>query len=162
MTIGETEVALAALLVFLIALVVLGVPGMLGGALDVRSQAIAKELSEARRLREEAERLLAEHQAKKEAVEIEAAELIAAAKDQARIVAEETREQMTKAIALREKQAEERIAQAEAQATAQVRAAAAEAAVAAAEKMLREQLDSGAQSALVAEGVAQMGRKFGT
>jgi F-type H+-transporting ATPase subunit b len=155
-----TAVALAALIAFIILLLVVRAPAQLAGALDTRREAIAKELADARRLREEAEKLLAEHQERKIAAEAMAAELIEGAKLQARLLAEETREQMTKAIAQREKQAEERIAQAEAHATAQVRAAAADAALAAAEKMLREQIDAGGQSALVAEGVAQLGRKF--
>jgi F-type H+-transporting ATPase subunit b len=76
-------------------------------------------------------------------------------------VAEETRASMTAAIKRREQQAEDRIAQAEARASAEVRAAAAEAALAAAEKLIRERMSDKAQSALVAEGVAELGRKFG-
>jgi F-type H+-transporting ATPase subunit b len=68
---------------------------------------------------------------------------------------------MTAAIQRREQQAEDRIAQAEARATSEVRAAATEAAINAAEKLIRERLNDKAQSALVAEGVAELGRKFG-
>ena len=161
MTFDATLVAVIGLFAFLALMVYLKVPGKVAGMLDSRSQAIAKELSEARRLREEAEALLKEHQAKKAAAETEAAELIAAAKDQAKAVAEETRVSMQRAMAQRQKQVEERIAQAEAQATAAVRAAATDAAVKAAEQMLREQLDAKAQSKLIADGVAQMSRKFG-
>ncbi len=158
--IDATFIALLALILFGALLVWLKVPAMIAGMLDSGSQAIAKELSEARRLREEAERLLAEYQAKKVEAEAEAQALVASAKEQAAAVAEETRKQMTEAIARRQKQAEDSIAQAEAQASAQVRAAAVDAAVAAAEAMLKSQIDAGAQSKLVAKGVSELAGKF--
>ncbi|MES1199541.1 MAG: hypothetical protein ABUS48_06140 [Pseudomonadota bacterium] len=68
---------------------------------------------------------------------------------------------MSAALARRQRQAEDRIAQAEGKAEADVRAAAADAALAAAERMLREQLDGKAQSELVSQGVADLARKFG-
>ena len=160
MEITATEIALVALLLFLGLLVYLKVPGMILGALDQRSQAIAKELHEARKLREDAEKLLAEYAAKKAAAEQEAKDIVAQAKEQAKAVAEETRVSMSAAIARREQQAKDGIAQAEAQAAAEVRAAAAEAALAAAETLIRERMSDDAQGALIAEGVAEMKRKF--
>jgi F-type H+-transporting ATPase subunit b len=76
-------------------------------------------------------------------------------------VAEETRASMQAAMARREKQAEDRIANAGAKAQDDVRAAAIEAAVAAAEKLIRERMNDSAQATLVQEGVADMKRKFG-
>ncbi len=160
MEITATEIALVALLLFLGLLVYLKVPGMILGALDQRSQAIAKELHEARKLREDAEKLLAEYAAKKAAAEQEAKDIVAQAKEQAKAVAEETRVSMSAAIARREQQAKDGIAQAEAKAAAEVRAAAAEAALAAAETLIRERMSDTAQGALIAEGVAEMKRKF--
>lgn len=160
MEITATEIALVALLLFLGLLVYLKVPGMILGALDQRSQAIAKELHEARKLREDAEKLLAEYAAKKAAAEQEAKDIVAQAKEQAKAVAEETRVSMSAAIARREQQAKDGIAQAEAKAAAEVRAAAAEAALAAAETLIRERMSDDAQGALIAEGVAEMKRKF--
>src|SRR5262245_59891097 len=92
--IDATFVALLAFVLFFIVLIWLKVPGMLINALDARSQAIAKELHEARRLREDAERLLAEYQAKQAAAEVEAEAIVAHAKEQAAALAAETREQM--------------------------------------------------------------------
>jgi F-type H+-transporting ATPase subunit b len=161
MTIDATFIALIAFLLFLGLMVYLKVPGMITSALDTKSQAIAKELSDARRLREEAEALLASYKAKQAAAESEAVAIVAHAKEQAAAVVEETRIQMAAAITRRERQAEERIAQAQAKATADVRAAATEAAIAAAERMLREQLDADAQSALVSQGVSELKAKFG-
>ncbi|HVK80377.1 MAG TPA: ATP F0F1 synthase subunit B [Verrucomicrobiae bacterium] len=161
MEVTATEVAFLALLLFIGLLVYLKVPAAITAALDSKSQAVAKELHDARKLREEAETLLAEYEAKRAAAEAEAKAIIDSAKEQAVLVAEETRATMTAAIKRREQQAEDRIAQAEARASAEVRAAAADAALAAAEKLIRERLTDKAQSALVADGVAEIGRKFG-
>jgi len=152
--------AFAALLIFIGGLMYLKVPAMLAGALDQRSQEIAKELAEARRLREEAERLKADYLARKVAAEAEAKDIIAHARDQAKVLAAEARTNAAEAIARRKVQAEQRIAQAEASATAEVRAAAADAAVAAAEKLLRAQITPAAQAQLVQAGVADLKAKF--
>jgi F-type H+-transporting ATPase subunit b len=156
-----TNIALVAFILFFVLLWRMKVHTMILSALDQRSQAIAKELHEARRLREEAEKLLADYQAKRAAAEAEAKTIVDTAKEQAAAVAEETRIQMQAAMARREKQAEDRIAAAETKAADEVRAAAAEAAIAAAERMIRERMNAEAQAGLVAEGLADLKRKFG-
>lgn len=156
-----TNIALVAFILFFVLLWRMKVHTMILSALDQRSQAIAKELHEARRLREEAEKLLADYQAKRVAAEAEAKAIVDTAKEQAAAVAEETRIQMQAALARREKQAEDRIAAAETKAADEVRAAAAEAAIAAAERMIRERMNAEAQAGLVAEGLADLKRKFG-
>lgn len=159
--ITATEIAFLGLVLFFALLIYLKVPAMVLGMLDGRSQEIAKELHDARRLREEAEALLADYQAKQAAAEAEAQAIVASAKEQAAAVAEETRQSMMAAMARRERQAEDRIKSAEQKAAAEVRAAAADAAIAAAERMVRAGMNDASQSALVREGVAEMGRKFG-
>ncbi len=161
MEITATEIAFLALVLFIALLVYLKVPAAIMGALDQRSQAIAKELHDARRLREEAEALLAEYQQKRANAEAEAKEIVAAAREQAAAVAEETRQSMMAAMARRERQAEDRIKSAETKAADEVRAAAAEAAIAAAERMIRERMNDQAQTNLVQQGVADLKRKFG-
>ncbi|MBY0563413.1 MAG: ATP F0F1 synthase subunit B [Hyphomonadaceae bacterium] len=161
MEITATEIAFVALVLFIGLLVYLKVPEQVMKALDARSQAIAKELHDARRLREEAEALLADYQAKRAAAEADAKAIVESAKEQAAAVAEETRKSMMAAMARREKQAEDRIASAESKAADDVRAAAVEAAVAAAERLIRERMNDKAQSALIDEGVAELKRKFG-
>lgn len=159
--IDATFIAFVAFALFFALVFYLKVPAMVLSALDARSNEIAKELHEARRLREEAEKLLAEYQAKKLAAEAEAKTIVETAKEQAAAVAEETRQSMQAAMARREKQAEDRIASAESKAAEEVRTAAAEAAIAAAERMIRERMNDQAQAGLVSEGVAEMQRKFG-
>ena len=161
MTFDATFFAFVAFSIFMIALVLLGVPRMILSALDARSQAIAKELHDARRMREEAEKLLAEYQAKHAQAEAEAKAIVETAKEQAAVVAEDTRQSMMAAMARREKQVDDRIANAETKAVDEVRAAAAEAAIAAAERMIRERMNDQTQAALIEEGVGEMKRKFG-
>lgn len=160
MEITATEIAFLALVLFIGLLVYLKVPAMIVGALDTRSQEIAKELHEARKLREDAERLLTEYEAKRAQAEAEAKAIVDAAKEQAKAMADETRANMAAAIARRERQAQDSIAQAEAKAAAEVRAAAAEAAVAAAERMIRERMSEGVQASLVQQGASELKRAF--
>jgi F-type H+-transporting ATPase subunit b len=162
MTFDATFFAFVAFAIFFAVLIWLKIPTTIMSALDARSAEIAKELHEARRLREEAEKLLADYQAKKATAEAEAKAIVAAAKEQAAAVAEETRVSMMAAMARREKQADDRIASAGSKASDEVRAAAAEAAIAAAERLIRERMNDSAQAGLVAEGVSEMTkRKFG-
>lgn len=156
-----TFIAFVGLVIFIGVLVYLKVPAAIMGMLDQRSQTIAKELHEARRLREEAEKLLAEYEAKRATAEAEAKAIVDTAKEQAALVAEETRQSMMAAMARRERQAEDRIKSAETKASDEVRAAAAEAMIAAAEKIIRERMSDRAQGALVADGVKDLGRAFG-
>ena len=124
-------------LIFMGALIKLGVPGMITKALDDRAEAIRNELDQARRLREEAQELLAEYQQKRRQANDEAKAII----DQAGIEAEAMKVQSAKSLQemleRRSRLAEEKIGRAEAQAISEVRAAAVEAATAAAEAILR-------------------------
>ena len=159
--IDATFIAFVAFTIFFVLIIYLKVPGMILKSLDDRSEKIGKELHDARRLREGAEKLLADYKAKHAAAESEAKAIVDAAKEQAAAVAEETRQSMMAAMARREKQAEDRIAAAETKASDEVRAAAAEAAIQAAERMIRERMNDATQSALVDEGVGELQRKFG-
>ena len=131
-----TLVALIALVVFIGLLVYLKVPGMVAGMLDRKSEAIRAELDEARRLREEAQSLLAEYQRKRRDAEKEADAIVAQARDDAEAMMHEASKQLEDMVARRERMAEQKIAQAEASALADVRNAAADAAIEAARKIL--------------------------
>ncbi|MFT3727298.1 MAG: ATP F0F1 synthase subunit B [Terricaulis sp.] len=160
--IDATFIAFVAFCCFFALIIYLKVPAMLLSSLDSRSQAIAQELHDARTLREEAEKLLADYKAKQAAAEADAKAIVEHAKEQAAAVVEETRASMQAAMARREQQADDRIAQAGRKAADEVRQASVDAAIAAAEKLLRERMSGAAQSALVAEGAAEMTkRKFG-
>jgi F-type H+-transporting ATPase subunit b len=156
---AETWVAVG-FLIFLGILVYVGVPKMVLGALDDRARRVQHELDEARRLKEEAQRLLAEYQGKQKQAETEAASIIEGAKAEAERIASEAHTKMEDFVARRTKMAETKIAQAEAQAVADVRAAAAEAAVAAAEKILTDTVKGKVADDLISRGIGDVKAKL--
>ena len=127
----------AGFVVFVMLLGYLGVHRMVTKALDERIKKVEDELAEARRLREEAEAVLASFKKKAGEAEAEAAAIVTSAKAEAENLAKEAAARMADFVSRRQKQAEAKIALAEQQATADVRAAAAEAAVKAAESVIR-------------------------
>jgi F-type H+-transporting ATPase subunit b len=156
---AETWVAIA-FLIFVGILIYAGVPKLLIGALDNRAKRVQAELDEARRLKEEAQKLLAEYQGKQKQAETEAAGIIAGAKSEAERIAAESKTKMEEFVARRTKMAETKIAQAEAQAVADVRAAAAEAAVTAAEKILTESVKGKVADDLLSRGIGDVKTKL--
>ena len=149
-----------AFVVFVGILVYVGVPKMLLGALDDRAKRVQAELDEARRLKEEAQKLLAEYKAKQKQADAEAASIIAGAKAEAERIAAESKAKMEEFVARRTKLAETKIAQAEAQAVADVRAAAAEAATAAAEKILTDTVKGKVADDLIGRGIGDVKAKL--
>lgn len=127
---------LVALVIFVGIVLKAGVPKMITRGLDDRASRIARELDEAKRLREEAAALLAEYQRRARSAEQEAAEIVERAKADALRLRSEAETQLADAIERRTKAAEAKIAQAEARALADVRSVAADVAIAAAQKML--------------------------
>jgi len=125
-------------------------------ALDQRSARIRGELDETRRLKEEAQALLAEYQRRQHEAESEAAAILAGAKAEAERIAAEAKVRMEDFLARRTRMAETKIAQAEAQALADVRGAAAEAAVAAAEKILTQAVKGKVADELISKGIADL------
>ncbi len=141
---------------FLAILVYYKVPGLIAKALDDRAEAIRKELDEARRLREEAQNLLNDYQKKHRNAAQEAEAITEEARREAEAYAKETRTALAESLERRTKQAEEKIARAEAQAVDEVRAAAVDTALAAAEKILREQAAGAAGAALVDDSIRNL------
>src|SRR6202051_2466968 len=116
--------------------------------LDHRSDRIKAELDDARRLKEEAAKVLAEYRARHASAEREAQDIIESAKTEAERIASEARAKMEDFVARRTKTAESKIALAEAQAVADVRAAAADAAITAASTILVQSGQGSAADAL--------------
>lgn len=148
------------LVIFLAILAYFGVPKAIVAGLDSRGEKVAKELAEARRLRVEAEKLLAEYEAKRKAAESEATGIVAAANEEAKRLAEEAEAKLNDFVARRTKSAEDKIALAESQAEAEVRAAAAEAATRAAEVIIRAQVGGKTGDALFAAGLGEVKAKL--
>jgi len=152
--------ALVALLIFLGGVIYLRVPGRVTKSLDDRADRIAKELDEARKLREEAQALLASYQRKQREAQQEADDIVEAAKHEAGRLIEETRADLAAQLERRTKIAEEKIAQAEAQAMAEVQAVAANTAVEAARTLISEKMDAGADAKLVDADIASLSGKL--
>lgn len=149
-----------AFLIFLGVLAYFGVPRTLLGSLDKRGKRVADELAEARRLRQDAENLLKEYEAKRAAAEREAADIVSVARDEAERLARETEAKLADFVTRRTASAEVKIAQAETQAAAEVRAAAADAAVSASERILREELKGPAGASLVSSSLRDIRAKL--
>lgn len=140
MELDATWWAFIGLVVFLGIVVYLGVPKQITKMLDDKSKKIADDLDEAKRLREEAQALLAEYERKRQAAEDEAQEIVEAAKAEATRLTEEAQASLQDLITRRTKAVEEKISQAEAQAIADVRARSADIAVEAARMVLVEKM----------------------
>lgn len=150
-------IGLAILIVLLIGL---KVPGMALAALDARGARIQAQLDEATKLREEAERLLADIKTQREATERQAAETLAMAKAEAERMAAESTLKLEEQIKRRGELAERRIALAESQAAGEVKAAAADLAARAAEAVLAARLAQATTDPLVDPAVAKVATKF--
>ncbi len=155
----ETWVAIAFLLLMGVFAYV-GVHRTVLSALDRRSARIKNELDDARRLKDEAARLLADYKARHASAEREAQDIIASAKAEAERIAAEAKAKMEDFVARRTKSAEGKIASAEAQAIADVRAAAADAAVAAASSILSKSVKGQLADELLARGVSEVRSKL--
>jgi F-type H+-transporting ATPase subunit b len=137
-----------------------GVHRTLLTALDHRAERIKAELDDASRLKDEANKLLAEYQARRASAEREAEEIISSAKADAERIAAEAKTKMEDFVARRTKTAESKIALAEAQAVADVRAAAANAAVTAASTILSQSVKGSVADDLLTRGIAEVKAKL--
>ncbi|MEA2822538.1 MAG: F-type H+-transporting ATPase subunit b [Bradyrhizobium sp.] len=129
-------------------------------ALDHRRDRIKAELDDARRLKDEAAKLLAEYRARHASAEREAQDIITNARAEAERIAAEAKAKMEDFVARRTKTAEGKIALAEAQALADVRAAAADAAVTAASTILTQSVKGPVGDDLLAKGIAEVRQKL--
>ncbi|MCB1411991.1 MAG: ATP F0F1 synthase subunit B [Xanthobacteraceae bacterium] len=156
---AETWVAIAFLILIGIFIYV-GVPGVVAKALDRRAERIKDELDDARRLKDEAAALVADYRARRASAEREAQDIVAAAKADAERIATEAKARLEDFVARRTRSAENKIAQAEAQALADVRAAAADAAVAAASQIMGNSVSGPVADQLLAKGIEDVRAKL--
>lgn len=148
--------AFVGLVLFLALVVYLKVPGMLAKSLDDRAARITHELDEAKRLRAEAQSLLAEYQAKRKEAEAEAAHIVAAAEREAEMLTVEARQKTDEFVARRTALSEQKIKQAEIDAINSVRATAVDIAIAAAESVITAKSDASTQATLFAKAVSDV------
>jgi F-type H+-transporting ATPase subunit b len=128
--------------------------------LDARAERIRAELDEAQRLREEAQKALAEYKRKQRDAAKEAEDLLANARHEAELLRRQAAEDLKQTLARREKAALDKIAQAEAQAVLDVRAKAVDIAIAATAKLLSENVDPQRDQSIVDQAIKDLGRKL--
>ena len=130
------------------------------GMLDQRATRIQGELDEARKLREEAEQLLAEYKRKQGEAAAEAQAIIAHAQEEAERIAAQAARDLEHALERRQHLAEERIAQAEAKAVDEIRAAAVDVAIAAAREVIVSEMDENRGGALLDSAIAALPQRL--
>jgi F-type H+-transporting ATPase subunit b len=151
---------LVAFLAFVALLLYYRVPVIVGKMLDDRAEGIRKELDEARKLREDAQALLADYQRKAREAETEAQSIIDQAKREAEALAIDARKALAESLTRRSKIAEEKIARAETQALSEVRATAVETALAAAQELLKTRAGGATGDALIKQSITDLRGKL--
>ncbi len=149
---------LVGFLIFIGILLYLRVPALVAGALDARIEGIRKELAEAARLREEAQKLLARHEAKRKEAKKEVDDILRIAREEAEAMAMELRREFDAMITRRRAAAEDAIKQAEYEAVREIRERAADLSVAAAERLLAGRIKGSRATKLVEESAEAIRR----
>ena len=135
------------------------VPAAIGAALDKKIATIRQQLDEAAQLRAEAESLRSEYEAKSAQADAEAATMIERARTEAEGIVRQAENDAAALVERRTRIAEDKIAAAERSAVDEVRARAATAAAGAAERLIRERLDAGADKAMVDAAITELGKR---
>lgn len=153
-------IVLISFFVFIGVLVYFKVPGMLTRMLDDRAAGIQSDLDEARALKEEAQKLLAEYERKQTEVQGQADRIVAQAKADAEAAAVQARADLEASIKRRLVAAEEQIQSAEASAIKDVRDQAAAIAVEAARAVIAKQLTATNANKLIDDAISEVDAKL--
>jgi len=151
---------LLALVLFLALMVILKVPQWIALKLDGRARAIADELSEAKRLREEAQSILEECKRKTAEAGQQAHEMVESAHNEAQALVEQARQKMQEYVARRQQLAEEKIARAEMEAIEQVKTRVIDVAANAAANILRDGADEKARDEQFESSLKEVRARF--
>ncbi len=151
---------LIALILFIMILFFLNIHKKIAHSLDERSKKIAHELEEARKLREQAQELLASYQRRQREAEKEAQGIVEQARKEADRLAEtlkiSTRQRMEK----RAEMAETKIAYAEQEAICQIKNIAADLAVNSIEKLFQKNQTKVFQKEFIKQGLEDLSNKL--
>lgn len=160
-SLGNTDfIVTMGFLLFIAVLFYFKVPSLLGGMLDKRADGIRSELDEARALREEAQTILASYERKQKEVQEQADRIVAHARQEAELAAEQAKADLQKSIERRMQTAEEQIASAEANAVKEVRNTAVRVAVNAAKSVIAKQMTATDGNKLIDASIAEVGEKL--
>ena len=128
----------------------------LAAMLDARAAAISQELEQAARLRQEAQEMLRDAEARRQAALAEAQRLLDSARAEAARLAAETQADAAAAAERRERMALDRIAAAEKAALNDVRLAAIEVAAAAAQQVMAQGVTEQADAVLIDRAISAL------
>lgn len=141
------------LIVFIGILVYYKVPALIGGMLDKRAEGIRSELDEARKLREDAQELLASYERKQREVKDQAERIRTQAREDAEAAAKQAKADLETSIARRLAAAEDQLAAAEARAIRDVRDRAVAVAIAAARDVIAAQMTAADGNKLIDDAI---------
>jgi F-type H+-transporting ATPase subunit b len=156
---AEGYIAIA-FVIFVGLLLYVKVPKMIAEALDGRATKVRADLDEARRLRAEAEALLAGYKAKAETASHDAEHILSTAQTEAAAIVADARVQAEAVIARRTALAETKIAAAERAAEASVRAQAVDFATAAARRIIVAHDDPAEAARLTGAAISELDRRL--
>ena len=134
----------------------LKLPQRLLAALDAKSAEIANELEQARKLRDEAQALLADYETRRKSAEHQAEVILTEARETAQRLAEESRAAMQAQLERRTLQAESKIARAEEQLVGEVRAAITQLAVDAAAHLIETDMKAQQANAIIEQNISEL------
>ena len=160
-SLGNTDfVVLLAFLLFIAVLFYFKVPSLIGGMLDKRAEGIQTEIEEARKLREDAQSLLASYERKQKEVQEQADRIVATAKQEAVAAGEQAQADLAKSVERRLAAAEEQIDSAQSAAIKEVRDQAIQIAIAASRDIIGKQMTATDGNKLIDDGIAQVDAKL--
>ncbi|MES2119174.1 MAG: F0F1 ATP synthase subunit B [Pseudomonadota bacterium] len=148
----------AAMVVVIVIMIGKKVPAAIGKALDSKIALIRDQLAEAQSLREEAEALKAEYEARAKSADKDRKALLERAKLEADEIVAKAKTDAEALIERRTRMAEDKIAAEERTAVEQLRAAAADAAAKAAARLIAERHDDKTDAKLVDQAIKDIAR----
>jgi F-type H+-transporting ATPase subunit b len=156
----DPEFWVAVAFVILVAIAVRPMVRAVTAMVDDRVQRVRNTLDEAARLRDEAQRLLADYQRRQSEAAGEVDAMVAHARTEAERLTKEGGERLAALLKRREQLALDRIAQAEAEAMQQVRNVSVDIAIAAARRLIAERIDEAGRVRLVERAIAELPAKL--
>ena len=136
------------------------IPSLIGGLLDKRAESIRADLEEAKKLRDEAQSILASYERKQQEIGDQAERIISNAKEEAEAVAVQAKEDLQKSIERRIQTAEEQLTSTEAAAIAQIRETAISVAIEAASTAIREHSKQGDHDQYLESAIEEVAKKI--
>ena len=149
-----------AITVFFILIIWKKVPAIFAKMLDDRANEIEEQLENAKKLREEAAGLLAKYERDQRDAEKQAADMIANAEVEVKLMVSDSKAQMEEATKRRSEVAEQKIAQAEASALKEIRSLTVQVATNAARDLIEANLKKADHEALIKSSTEKLDEKL--